>query len=72
MECNFNTYVNRVRVERSKQLLLNENINLVHVSNLVGYEDQSYFSRVFKKIVGVPPGSYRESRGNYKLKEAEK
>ena len=31
MNCNFNTYVNQVRVERSKQLLLNENINLVDV-----------------------------------------
>jgi len=71
MKCNFNTYVNRVRVERSKQLLLNENINLVDVSNLVGYEDQSYFSKVFKKIVGVTPGKYRVSRGKYKFKEAE-
>lgn len=71
MNCNFNTYVNRVRVEKSKQLLLNENINLVDVSNLVGYEDQSYFSKVFKKIEGVTPGKYRVTRGKYKSKEVE-
>ncbi len=71
MKCNFNTYVNQVRVERSKHLLLNENINLVDISNMVGYEDQSYFSKVFKKIVGVTPGKYRGSRGQHKFKEAE-
>lgn len=70
MKCNFNTYVNQVRVERSKQLLLNEDINLVDISNMVGYEDQSYFSKVFKKMVGVTPGKYRSSRGQHKFKEA--
>lgn len=70
MKCNFNTYVNKVRVEKSKELLLNEDINLVDISNLVGYEDQSYFSKVFKRIVGVTPGRYRSSRGQHKFKEA--
>ncbi|HZJ83080.1 MAG TPA: PocR ligand-binding domain-containing protein [Clostridia bacterium] len=63
MKCNFNTYVNQIRVERSKQLLLNHKANLVDISNMVGYEDQSYFSKVFKRIVGVTPGRYREGRG---------
>ncbi len=71
MKCNFNTYVNQIRVERSKQLLLNENINLIDISNMVGFEDQSYFSKVFKKFVGVTPGKFRDSRGKYKFKEAE-
>lgn len=69
MKCNFNTYVNQVRIEMSKKLLLNDSINLVDVSNFVGYEDQSYFSKVFKKIVGVSPGKFRESRGQHKIKE---
>ena len=71
MKCNFNTYVNHIRVERSKQLLRNDNINLVDVSNMVGYEDQSYFSKVFKKIVGVTPGKFRYTRGKYNFQEAE-
>lgn len=71
MECNFNTYVNQVRIEMSKQLLFNDSINLVDISNLVGYEDQSYFSKVFKRIVGVSPGKYRKSRGQQKFKEVE-
>jgi two-component system response regulator YesN len=42
---------------------LDDSIPLVDVSNIVGFEDQSYFSKVFKKYVGISPGRYRESRG---------
>ncbi|NLC67801.1 MAG: helix-turn-helix domain-containing protein, partial [Clostridiaceae bacterium] len=48
MNTNFNNYLNRIRIEMSKKLLLETNIPLVDVSNYVGYEDQSYFSKVFK------------------------
>lgn len=66
MKVNFNTYLNHIRIEMSKKLLLDDSIVLVDVSNLVGYEDQSYFSKVFKKMTGVSPGKYRESRGQIK------
>lgn len=66
MKCNFNNYLNKVRIDMSKKLLLDDSIALVDVSSLVGYEDQSYFSKVFKKMVGVSPGKFRESRGQYK------
>lgn len=63
MKCNFNAYLNKVRIDMSKKLLLNDNIALVDISNMVGYEDQSYFTRVFKKMTGASPGRFRESRG---------
>jgi two-component system, response regulator YesN len=63
IKLNFNAYLNHIRIEMSKQLLLDDSIMLVDVSNLVGYEDQSYFSKVFKKMAGVSPGKFRESRG---------
>lgn len=66
MKCNFNTYLNNVRIEMSKKLLMDESIPLADVSFLVGYEDQSYFTKVFKKTTGISPGKYRESRGQYK------
>ncbi|MGE4284689.1 MAG: PocR ligand-binding domain-containing protein [Clostridia bacterium] len=66
MECNFSTYLNQVRIEISKKLLLDDVIPLVDISNLAGFEDQSYFSKVFKKITKVSPGKYRESRGQYR------
>ncbi len=68
MKCNFNAYLNKVRIDMSKRLLLNDKIPLVDISNLVGYEDQSYFTRVFKKITGISPGKFKESRGVIKSK----
>lgn len=63
---NFNTYVNSVRVDAAMKLLLNETIALVDISNMVGFETQSYFSKVFKRVTGVTPGKFRESRGKIK------
>lgn len=63
MEISFNSYLNRYRIDKSREILRNTSIALVDVSAMVGYEDQSYFSKVFKKITGVTPGRYRESRG---------
>lgn len=63
---NFNVYVNHVRIEAAKKLLLNEKIALVDISTLVGFEGQSYFSKVFKKLTGTTPGKFRESRGKKK------
>lgn len=63
---NFNTYVNTVRVEAARKLLLNDKVALVDISTLVGFEGQSYFSKVFKKHTGVTPGKFRESRGKIK------
>lgn len=67
MKQNFNSYLNHVRIEISKKLLTDDSIELVDVSNLVGYEDQSYFCKVFKKMTGISPGKYRESRGQIKI-----
>jgi len=60
---NYNAFVNTVRVEAARKLLLNEQIPLSDISALVGFEGQSYFSKVFKKRIGVSPGRFRESRG---------
>lgn len=56
-------YINRVRIEKSRVLLLDKEISLIDIANLCGFEDQSYFTRVFKKIVGISPKKYRDSRG---------
>ncbi|MHB1453218.1 MAG: helix-turn-helix domain-containing protein [Saccharofermentanales bacterium] len=63
---NFNLYVNKLRIEAAKKLLLNEQIPLVDISSIAGFEGQSYFSKVFKKMTGVTPGKFRESRGKIK------
>jgi two-component system, response regulator YesN len=63
MGCGFATYLNTLRVERSKDFLRNRSIPLTDVAGMVGFEDQSYYTRVFKKLTGRTPGKYRESRG---------
>lgn len=62
--CTFTEYVNVVRIAKSKELLKNSALSLVDISNTVGFEDQSYFTKVFKKTTGVSPGKYREQRLN--------
>jgi AraC-like DNA-binding protein len=54
-------YISRVRVERSKQFLMDERISLAVVANQCGFEDQSYFTKVFKKETGVSPKRFRDS-----------
>lgn len=63
MKCSFNTYLNKVRIEMSKKLLEDHTIPLVDVAYLVGYEDQSYFSKVFRNRTGTSPGKFRERKG---------
>lgn len=57
------SYINQVRVEKSKLYLLDNNVSLVDVAALCGFEDQSYFTKVFKKETGLSPKKYRDSRG---------
>ena len=59
----FTRYLNGVRIERGKELLNATRLELSDVASLVGFEDQSYFNRVFKRLTGTSPGRYRESRG---------
>ncbi len=60
---NISSYINRMRVERSKILLLNMDLSLIEVAFMSGFDDQSYFNKVFKKLCGATPGKFREKRG---------
>lgn len=62
----FSAYLNRVRIEHSKELLRHPNIRLTDIALMVGFEDQSYFTKVFKKLTGTTPLHYRESKGGHK------
>jgi two-component system, response regulator YesN len=64
MGCNLNTYINRVRIDNAKLFLLNDSIPLTEAAYLSGFDDQSYFSKIFKKVAGVSPGKYRSKKGN--------
>lgn len=60
---NFNTYLNMLRIEKSKKLLQYEDVRVIAIASLVGFEDQSYFTKVFKRLTGISPHQYRKSGG---------
>ena len=55
----FKEYLNMVRIEESKRLLANTDYSVIDIAIAVGFEDQSYFSKVFKKYTGLTPKQYR-------------
>lgn len=55
----FKEYLNHVRIEESKRLLSNSNFSIIDIAIAVGFEDQSYFSKVFKKYTGMTPKQFR-------------
>jgi two-component system response regulator YesN len=55
----FVDYFTRVRIEKAKELIKDIRVKTYEVGELVGYEDPAYFSKVFKKVVGVSPTEYR-------------
>ena len=61
--CTFSTYLNQVRVRAGKSLLLTTTSSIATIAEMVGFDDASYFTRVFKKMTGVTPGYYRSHRG---------
>jgi AraC-like DNA-binding protein len=52
-----------LRMERSKNLLLNTQWPISHIANYVGYPNIFTFSKRFKKSVGVSPSEFRERQG---------
>lgn len=57
----FKTCLNRVRLEKSKELMGNSDLSIADVGYAVGFADQSYFARVFKQYENVSPYQYRLS-----------
>jgi AraC-like DNA-binding protein len=55
-------YVIRARVGRAKMLLMNTSMTVSQVADALGYSDIYYFSRQFRKEVGVSPSEHRVGR----------
>lgn len=57
----FSDYLNRVRIDASKKLLLETDEKVITIAGMVGYTSQRYYSRVFKELEGIRPTEYRIS-----------
>lgn len=64
MDITLVNYINQLRIDKSKSMLSDPSLSLVDVANLVGFEEQSYFNKVFKSLTGISPGQYRKKRVN--------
>jgi YesN/AraC family two-component response regulator len=55
-------YLISIRINRACELLTQTDLTIREISESVGYPDQLYFSRIFKKRQGMNPNEYRKSR----------
>ncbi len=55
-------YLHSVQVSAARDLLLNERITIAEAADRLGFCDQAYFNRVFKKVTGTPPSSLLKER----------
>ncbi len=51
-------FINRLKVDKAKELIIEGNNKIKEIAHLSGFEDEFYFSRVFKKLEGVSPSTY--------------
>lgn len=58
--CGFSDYINKIRIDRACSYLHDPVVKTYEIAYKVGYRDEKYFARVFKKLVGLPPSEYRK------------
>ena len=54
------SYLTQVRLDKAKELLKNTDMKTYEIAFKVGYDNPSYFSKIFKKIENMTPNEYRE------------
>jgi AraC-like DNA-binding protein/ligand-binding sensor protein len=64
---NLSNYLNRLRIEKAAAMLTETDLSLGEISESCGFEDQSWFSKIFKCYAGISPGKFREKGGIPKL-----
>lgn len=57
----FSNFLNRFRIEKSKELLRNRDLSILDISLQVGFNNQNYFNTIFKKLTGKTPLQYRKT-----------
>jgi two-component system response regulator YesN len=60
----FSQYLFKIRIEKALYLLENTNDKVYVIAGKIGYKDDKYFYRVFKKKFGMTPDEYRRNIRN--------
>ncbi len=58
---NISEYMVNIRMNKAQELLAHTDLAIRDISRLVGYQDEKYFSKVFKKYTGFTPNDFRKS-----------
>ncbi|KKK38833.1 AraC family transcriptional regulator [Mesobacillus campisalis] len=59
---NISDYIVKYRIKKAKSLLKNSQLKVFEIANMVGYQDDKYFRKVFKKVEGITPNEYRQGK----------
>ena len=60
---NLREYINKLRIEDAKTLLLNSRLSVTEIAYSVGFSDSNYFTNIFKKQTGKTPIAFRKQKG---------
>ena len=53
-------YIRDIRIRHSISLLRDDSLKLYHIALKVGFTDANYYTKMFKKVLGVTPSEYKE------------
>lgn len=59
LDVTFSKYLEGLRIEKACELIRNSDLNIEAIATEVGYTSSLSFRRAFKKVMGMPPSSYR-------------
>lgn len=52
----------KLKIDKAKELLKETNMQVIEISDTIGYDNEHYFSRLFKQKVGITPSQYRNKK----------
>ncbi|MEH7254014.1 response regulator [Neobacillus niacini] len=58
-QVNISDYLISIRMKKAKSLLKNSQLRIYEIATMIGYQDDKYFRKVFKKVEGITPNEYR-------------
>ena len=59
MNMNTTEFINTIRINKAKELIISQDLTFSEISYLVGYNDVAYFNRIFKKNTGKTPTEFK-------------
>ncbi|WP_068783955.1 response regulator transcription factor [Paenibacillus phocaensis] len=60
--CGIHEYVQKVRMDKAKELLDDSSLKIQEISEMLGYKDKNYFSKAFRNYYALSPSEYRQQQ----------